>query len=152
IKTEDNPDGKKHILRNRVNNTSFKKCTPMLDTLTTGYLIPLWSDVLVEQTMSGPLINWRVHRDVFGMHDSHAERVERPPGYNQLVFKYISSWIVTTPPGYSILVTSPYGFRKSTPFKVIDAIIDSDTSQHDLTIPCWLEDGFEGIKKEQSAQ
>ena len=43
----DNPDGKKLIVKNALSNTTFKKCTPMLDALTTGYILPLWSDVQV---------------------------------------------------------------------------------------------------------
>jgi hypothetical protein len=44
----DNVDGKKLIINNKgESNATFKKCTPMLDAMITGYIIPLWSDVVV---------------------------------------------------------------------------------------------------------
>ena len=43
------PDGKKMKVKGRETTAMMKKCTPMLDLLTAGYIVPLWSDVLVEQ-------------------------------------------------------------------------------------------------------
>jgi hypothetical protein len=145
VKTPDNPEGKKLSIHNRIANYSFKKCTPMLDTLTSGYLVPLWSDVLIDSTPEGPKISWRVLPDVFEMHGTSAWGVERPPGYSKVVFKYMTQWNIATPPGYSVLITSPYGYRKANPFKIIDAVFDGDKSQHEIILPCWIQEGFEGI-------
>jgi len=124
-------------------NTNFIKCTPMLDALTSGYIFPLWSDVYVKQENGLPNIQWRVSRDVFAIHGKDIG-VEVPNGYSELVFKYCNLWYPRLPKGYSLLVTSPFGYR-NLPFMAIPAIIDADSSPHELNPPLFLRNDFEGI-------
>jgi len=144
VPNEEDPEGKNLILKNKVVNYSFKKCTPMLDALTSGYIIPLWSDVHVRQTKNGPLLTWRSQQEVFLKHGDYSEKVTPPPGYSNYVVKYMNTWIPITPPGYSVLVTSPFGHR-GLPLQAIPAVIDSDKSVLEILPPMWLKDGFEGI-------
>jgi len=32
-------------------NHSWKKCTPMIDAITGGYILPLWADVMIQDTV-----------------------------------------------------------------------------------------------------
>ena len=142
-----NPTGKKLIVENLASNTTFKKCTPMLDVLTAGYIISLYTDIQVRWTNNGPLITWRVQSsNVFTPHGPEAKvpRLEHPTGYSEYVFKYNNTWIPKTPKGYSVLVTAPFGYRQL-PFYAIPAIIDSDKSNLELVPPMWVKEGFEGI-------
>jgi|694.fasta_scaffold120427_2 hypothetical protein len=147
----ENPTGKKIIVENQVSNATFKKCTPMLDALLSGYICTLWADVQVRQQKSidnkfYPKITWRAkyYQGVFQGHQLSSESIPPPTGYSNIVFKYMNTWIPHTPPGYSILVTSPFGYR-DLPFYAIPAIIDSDKSNLELLPPMWLKEGFEGI-------
>ena len=124
-------------------NSSFKKCTPMLDALTSGYIFPLWSDVYVEQKNGMPSITWRVKRDVFQVHGFDIG-VEIPDGYSKLIFKYLNLWYPKMPKGYSILITQPFGYNNSQ-FKAIPGVMDSDLSPHELAPPVYIKEGFEGI-------
>jgi hypothetical protein len=142
--TPDNPDGKKIMLNNKQANTNFKKCTPMLDALTSGYIIPLWTDVLVRQVNGLPEISWRTNRGVFDVHGKPFKDIVTPKGYSDLVFKYGNTWIPITPKGYSIFVYAPLGYNDS-PFRAIPAIIDTDKSNIEFAPPMWIKDGFEGI-------
>jgi len=145
VKSADNPDGNKLIISNRDTNAGPKKCVPMLDAMTTGYIIPLWSDVQVRQTNGLAQITWRLKGgDVFVMQGPGGRDVQPPIGYTTDVVKYLNTWIPITPPGYSVLVTSPLGHR-DLPFHAIPAVIDSDKSQFELTAPMWVKEGFEGI-------
>lgn len=140
-----NPSGKKLILENGASNTTFRMCTPMRDALSAGYIIPLFSDVLVTQTTSGPRITWRTKETaVFQQHGDTALNVEAPAGYTAHVFKYINTWIPKTPPGYSLLVTAPFGYR-NLPFHAVPAILDADKSKLELLPPMWVKSDFEGI-------
>ena len=138
------PEGKNLVLENKVLNSSFKKCTPMLDSLTAGYIIPLWSDVLVTQSYGFPRITWRTGRDIFEVHGEGAGLVTTPFGYQNYVFRYLNTWIPITPPGYSCLITSPFG-HKNLPFHAITGIVDTDKSRLDLSNPGWIKNGFEGV-------
>lgn len=143
-RTEQSPDGKKMFVRNYESNASFKKCQPLLDGLTAGYIFPLWSDVTIEEG-EVPFINWRVkYKPVFELHGDNTLRIDTPSGYNKRVFKYVNLWHLKTPPGYSVLITSPFGYP-DLPFKALTGIIDTDQTTHSITVPVWVKDNFSGI-------
>jgi hypothetical protein len=133
-----------------VSNATYRKCVPMLDALTTGYLIDLFGDVLVRRDGDHVSLTWRTMKDIidlhvpFQLHGTNSQFVSPPPGYSNTVFKYLNTWIPRTPPGYSCLITEPFGYR-DTPFKAIPAVIDTDKSSIDLSFPMWLKAGFEGV-------
>ena len=145
MKSPKNPDGKKLIVSQRTSNAGFKKCVPMLDAMLSGYIIPLWADVQVSYDEKGtPLLNSRTNAQVFQLHGESAREVEPPTGYSNFVYKYVNTWIPITPPGYSVLVTSPFGHR-NLPFQAVPAIVDSDRSTLEIIPPMWLKEGFEGV-------
>ena len=141
-----NPDGSKVIVENFNSNASAKKCVPMLDVLTTGYIFTLFADVQVRRLDKDfARITWLIEgQSVFEEHGESSRLVVPPPGYSTQVFKYINTWIPQTPPGYSCLVTSPFGYR-GLPFHAIPAVVDTDTSTLEIVPPMWIKDDFEGI-------
>ena len=143
-KEPQNPDGKKFILKDRVSNASAKKCQPMLDGLTSGYIISLWADVMVTQGIPFPSIAWRTYVDMFQLHGPTSRLIPPPLGYDQVVFKYINTWIPKTPPGYSVLITSPFGYN-DLPFHAIPAVVDTDRAVQELVFPMWIKSGLEGV-------
>jgi hypothetical protein len=143
-----NPAGK-IIVEDGETNASAKKCIPMLDAMLSGYLIESYADVQVRMvtTQDGsvaPRITWRTKTNVFEPHGKSSELVQPPAGYSNMVFKYLNTWIPITPPGYSCLITPPFGHR-DLPFQAIPAIVDTDKSTLELVFPMWLKEGFEGI-------
>ena len=140
----ENPQGNKLIVRNRMANYGAKKCTPMLDALLSGYVIPLWTDVYVRQVNGRPEINWKTSEDVFSIHQPDSRQLDIPTGYGPDVFKFHNKWLVKTPKNYSVLCTQPSGYR-STPFNAVPAIIDSDKSTLEMLFPVWLKEDFEGV-------
>jgi hypothetical protein len=136
-------DGKLHF-RGRNANVTFKKCVPLLDSLSAGYIIPLWTDVMVEQNNEFPEIYWKTRHDVFSLHGAPSREIPAPTGYDQIVYKYHNCWIPQTPKGYSCLITSPLGYN-DIPFKAIPAVVDTDSSTLELVFPMWVKKDFEGI-------
>lgn len=139
----DDPDGIQ--VKNRTSNATAKKCTPMLDSMTSGYIVSLWSDVLVSsQNNFLPEITWKVRENVFSLHGPSSRDIPPPPGYEPVVFKYHSLFTMTVPSGYSVLVVPPLGHH-DLPFKAIPAIIDADKPTIDVLFPVWIKSGLEGI-------
>jgi hypothetical protein len=136
-------DDKLHV-RKRNANATFKKCTPMLDSLSAGYIIPLWTDVMIEQNDGFPEVYWKTQADPFSLHGEPSREIPAPTGYNPIVYKYLNAWIPQTPKGYSCLIISPFGYNDLT-FKAIPAIVDTDKSTLELVFPMWIKSGFEGI-------
>ena len=141
----DNPEGKHLIVRGKDTNMTPKKCVPMLDAITSGYIVSLYADVQVGRNPDGtPHISWLMDRDVFELHAPSAVLVQPPVGFSRVVFKFINTWVPSTPSGYSCLVTAPFGHR-DLPFHAIPAVIDTDKSVVELSAPVWVREGFEGI-------
>ena len=136
-------DNKLHF-RNRNANTTYKKCVPLLDSLSAGYIISLWADVMIEQNNGFPVIYWKTHSDIFLIHGESSKEIPAPEGYDQIVYKYLNCWIPQTPKGYSCLITSPVGYN-NLPFHAVPAIVDTDRSTLELIFPMWVKKGFEGI-------
>ena len=143
-KTEFDPQDNKLHFRNRNANTTYKKCVPLLDSLSAGYIIPLWADVMIEQNNGFPEIYWKTHSDIFLIHGEFSREIPAPEGYDQIVYKYLNCWIPQTPKGYSCLITSPLGYN-NLPFHAVPAIVDTDRSTLELIFPMWVKKGFEGI-------
>jgi hypothetical protein len=141
---EENPSGNNITVINRESNATAKKCMPMFDGMSSGYIIPLWSDVLISNANGSKDISWRVYPDVFQPHNESSRRIPPPIGYENTVFKYICWFRIKTPPGYSILITPPFG-HYDLPFYAIPAIVDSDKSVIDSNFPCWIKSDLEGI-------
>ena len=139
-----NLDGKTLIVENMFSNASPKKCMPMLDGMTAGYIIPLWSDVLVRRVNGLPEITWKVSRDVFTMHDPESRKIPGPIGYDPQVYKFETYLQIITPPGYSLMVRPPAGHYQL-PFYAVPAVVDTDKNVIDNNFPCWIRSDFEGV-------
>lgn len=145
VKGPNNPDGKKIFINNGLSNATFKKCVPMLDGLTSGYIIPLWLDVQITQPDNAPLINWTAkYQPIFDVHGRDSNKIKAPVGYHEQIFVYRTGWIPQTPKGYSILITHPFGYSDS-PFRALSAVVDSDENKTEISLPVWIQKGFEGI-------
>ena len=142
IKSNENPTGKKIIIENYESNASFKKCTPMLDLLSAGYIFTLQADVLVKIENNFPILNWRLKTKIFEEH--RAQEVEVPNGYNPHAFKFLNPWVPKLPKGYSALITPCFGYPNNI-FRPISEIIDYDKTRHGLFPPGFIINDFEGI-------
>lgn len=142
------PNGEKIIVRHGFSNASPKKCVAMLDSITSGYIIPLWADVQIRSVSDSeylPEIYWRVTKEVFVANSNQgSEMVKAPLGYSSHAYKFQNQWLITTPKGYSINVTPPVG-SDSDVFSAIPAVVDTDKHRAGLFFPVWIKEGFEGI-------
>lgn len=126
-------------------NVTAKRCFPLLDSLTAGYIMPLWADILVTQNVAGPYIKWATNDPVVEAWDSEQSSLyEVPDGFSQTVFKYFHGWVIKTPPGYSCLITHPIGYN-NLPIKTLSGIVDTDSLDTFANSPFLVKEGFEGI-------
>lgn len=147
-----NIDGKRKltVFPSGSSSVTPKMCTPMYDTFSTGYIIPLWADVEVLKVNGVSSLAWRTkimqyepHGGLGNGNDGNTG-LTTPDGYSSVVYKWMNAWDIKTPPGYSCLITDPYA-NENSPFKAIGAIIDTDKSTLSILPPFWVRDDFEGI-------
>jgi hypothetical protein len=125
--------------------STFKRCMPILDVLSAGYIIPLHSDIEVTQVNNEPVITWPFSRPVVEQHMTQkVSGIEIPDGYSNSIFKYMTNWTIKTPPGYSVLITHPFGY-KNLPFHSFSGIVDSDNYYADINTPFAVKNNFSGV-------
>ena len=127
-------------------NVTAKRCFPLLDGITAGYIVTLWSDVLVSKDENGLMsVKWNVEETVFdSWNPQQVSSYEIPEGYASTVLKYMHGWVIETPKGYSCLITHPIGYP-NLPLRTLTGIIDTDSLQTHANSPFVIKDGFEGI-------
>lgn len=125
-------------------NTSatVKRCLPVFDSITAGYLILLPADIYVSQKQGEPYYEWSAF-DLVSFHPT----VQAPnhPAANGFSYpKFMNPWGMKTEPGYSVLFTQP--LHRKAPFTILAGIVDTDTYFAPVNFPFVLNDAtFEGL-------
>lgn len=141
-------------LRSGGTTSTIKRCMPIFDVLTSGYMLSFPTDILIN-TNNPDKIEWSVpismKRFASDMISKHTqEQVSHYPVdtniYHKEVFRILPFWSVQTPPGYSTLFTQPF-HRDGDPFKAFSAIVDTDTFVSDGHLSMHLIKNYEGVIK-----
>jgi hypothetical protein len=123
-----------------------KKCFPLLDGLTSGYILKLWSDILVTKDAQGiQSVKWAVSQPVVEAWPlEQSASYEIPDGFFKGVYKYHHGWIIETPKNYSCLVIHPIGYQ-NLPVRAITGVVDTDRLKTNINAPFVIREDFEGI-------
>ncbi len=131
---------------------TVKRCPPFVDAMTGGFLMPLISDLRVE---NGEFI-WdddlpadegdSFPRGPIGFHDPG--QVQGTPLFDQdrFLIKFHNLWTIEAPEGYAVLFTHPVN-RFDLPFTTLTGLVDCDR-YHDVWIhfPAqWRDENFSGV-------
>jgi hypothetical protein len=131
---------------------TLKRCPPFIDAMTYGFLVPLITDVHVENGM----FSWdhRVPRgsSIIAAHsplDFHDNsQVTGSPFFqeDQVLVKFNSFWTIELPPGYSLLITHPVN-RPDLPFVTLSGLVDADRYRDNfINFPArWPSPDFRGV-------
>lgn len=127
---------------------TIKKCTPVLDALTTGYYLVTKSDIeFVKNEEDSFSINFDMHLSQetkpITMHPY--EQIRGFPTdnvYIEYAFKWSNPYVIKTPPGYSCLFTQPV--NQNLPFLTLTGQVDTDMHPVAVQFPFLMRKGFEG--------
>lgn len=134
---------------NKYRNSTMKKCIPILDSMSTGYIIRNWTDILVTDLEDGGKdFSWSLERPGIKAIEGHSfDQVYNypvPPGFGPEVIKFNNPWHIKTPKGYSCLFIQP-NHRKDLPFQIFSGVVDTDTFPLTINFPAHLKEGFTGL-------
>ena len=131
---------------------TVKRCPPVIDAMTHGFLMPLVDDLRVEDGV----LSW--DRDVPGrglmnysrspidFHDNN--QVIGTPFFDEdrFLIKFTNFWTFELPPGYSLLITHPFN-RRDLPFVTLSGLVDADTYRDNfINFPAfWHDTDFNGV-------
>jgi hypothetical protein len=104
-------------------NGTIKKCIPVFDAMTAGYIIVTNTDLHIKSEDGAPYYRWP-SGDGVAFHP--LEQAKHHPLADGFAFpKWINSWSVETPKGYSSFFLQP--MHRESPFIALAGIIDTDT-------------------------
>jgi hypothetical protein len=131
----------------KITNPSFtphtiKKCIPVFDSITAGYILYTPCDVQVTHEDGLPYYTWS-SRDAIDFHPL----IQAPlhPTKNDAPYpKWINPWAIKTPKGYSTLFVQP--FHRESIFTILPGIVDTDSYTATVNFPFVLNDvNWEGM-------
>jgi len=141
-KSESYPNNNKTPNGKGGSNATIKRCMPVFDAMTSGYLLLLPADVYVSEKDGQPFYQW-VDFDLISFHP--VEQAQLHPTNKKTAYpKFINPWAIKTPPGYSTLFTHP--MHRDLPFTVLPGVVDTDKYTATVNIVFTLNDNkFEGL-------
>jgi len=124
------------------NPSTIKRCMPVFDLIVAGYLIKSPADVFVSSRGGEPYYQWPI-LDVIDFHP--IQQAPNHPDQNGSSYpKWINSWSIKTPKGYSTLFIQPV--HRESVFKILPGLVDTDTYHAPVNFPFVLNDSkFEGL-------
>ena len=133
-----------------INTSTIKRCSPFLDALSVGYIIPLASDVEFHTNEDGSGVDykWLFHKPMVDNHNASQVSASKCP--NPLdprpPMKFLNWWMIKTPPDYSLLFVQPLN-RVEKRFVCYSGMVDYPYYQYEyINFPFFfLEDNFNGI-------
>lgn len=141
-KTDSYVGGKKLPNGEGGNNATVKRCMPVFDAMTAGYLILLPADVYVRQQDGAPFYEW-ANFDLISFHPVEQAPIH-PDSNGHPIPKFINPWAIRTPKGYSTLFLEP--MHRELPFRVMPGVVDTDEYIAPVNILFTLKDvNFEGL-------
>ena len=128
------------------------RCPPFVDAMTSGYLIPLICDVVVE----GGQFFWDIDlppsqsiafpRSPLGFHDP--SQVSDTPLFDadRFLIKFHNLWTIEAPEGYALFFTHPVN-RFDLPFTTLSGLVDCDRYHENwVHFPAhWHDMNFNGV-------
>lgn len=143
-KTDSYMGVKKDLGYDLTTNATIKKCVPVFDALTAGYIIPTYCDLWIKKTDNGQLVYLPS-----GDTSIHFHPIEQAPYHPSMNYhpypKWLNPWGIKTPPGYSSLFLQPVHGGNNF-FTILEGFVDTDTYNAPVNFPFVLNDtNFEGL-------
>jgi hypothetical protein len=122
--------------------STIKKCLPVFDVITAGYLIFTYTDVYVSVKDGVHWFEWPMG-DPLAFHNND-QAPTHPKNNDQSYPKWNNPWGIKTPKGYSCLFIPPT--HRESPFSILEGIVDTDTYDNAVNFPFVMKDTkFEGL-------
>lgn len=123
-------------------SATIKRCMPVLDAITAGYIIESPADVWVSKKDERQWFEW----SDFGLISFHPiEQAPEHPARKPFPYpKWNNPWSITTPKGYSTLFVQP--MHRESVFTILPGVVDTDTYSAPVNFPFVINDpNFEGL-------
>ena len=146
-------EGKKIPTTEGKTRSTIKRCMPVFDSISSGYIIYTHSDIYVSQDITqtengdiikNPFYSWS-STTAIGFHPiEQAPNHPNRNNHNLSYPKFVNPWSIRTPKGYSTLFIQPV--HRESPFTILPGLVDTDVYYPPVNFPFVLNDvNFEGL-------
>jgi len=135
-------DGLKEPNGDGTTKSTIKRCMPVFDTITAGYIITSPADVWISAKEGKQHFEWS-NFSLIGFHP--IEQAPEHPARNIYPYpKWNNQWAIKTPKGYSCLFVQP--FHRESVFTILPGIVDTDEYFAPVNFPMVINDpDFKGL-------
>jgi hypothetical protein len=138
------PSGKKAPTLDGTPYATVKKCMPLWDMMTAGYILETPYDIYVRQIDGQPYFQWGEMEAIAFQHMDQFQNHPYSRDINYAV-RIVIPWSIKTPAGWSIMVMEPQ-HREPGPIACASGIVDTDTFSLPFNMFLKLRDpNFEGM-------
>lgn len=127
---------------------TVKKCMPVLDAMSLGYVIPMQCDVHFLTNHDRSMINVTNPPNMRGVefHDIKQLGGKTAPGYPAPAVKFINYWVIKTKPGWSTMVLPLINqFDENALFTCMSGLVDTDRYPKEINFPAiWHAPNYDG--------
>lgn len=135
--------------------STVKRCMPIFDAMTAGYILSAPVDIYLDATnpekltYQVPATMATFKSDIFATHDrrQYSNMPIDENIYHKDLLRIMPFWIVSTAKGYSTMFLNPTHSDPS-PLTAVPGIIDTDAYPSDGHLSFIVEKGFKGIIKQ----
>lgn len=138
------PDG------NGSTTSTIKRCMPVFDAISSGYIIPTYTDLYVSPQKDEDGKFLKTWYEWSGLEPIHWHPIVQAPehpnrnGHELAYPKWMNPWSIKTPKGYSCLFVQP--FHRESEFTILPGVVDTDTYTAPVNLPFVLNSmDFDGI-------
>ena len=125
-------------------SATIKRCMPVWDMMTAGYIMETPYDIYVRQTLDGPYFQWGANDAIAFQHVDQFQNHPYSRDINYAV-RIVIPWSIKTPKGWSVIVIEPQHHEPS-PITCTSGIIDTDDYSLAFNMFLKLRDpNFEGM-------
>jgi hypothetical protein len=129
---------------------TIKKCIPVLDALTSGYVLKTNFDIYYEYDENENRSRFEFDKKYIenmpqiSMHNYEQIRgIQMTDDYLDYAYKFSNPYVIKTPPGYSCIFTNP--FNQTRPFYTLTGVVDTDLHELAVQFPFLIKKSFKGI-------
>lgn len=144
VSTELAKDAKFRINNNLNTTKTIKGCQPVLDYMSTGYIIRAHAQILITpENLGKPFVDGQKDfwwQSTVARLEAHAytQCPVTMDGNKNRYMKYMNPWIIKVPVGYSCMFYQPHYFLEER-FKFMPGIVDCDTYDTIVTFPGYIK-------------
>lgn len=137
-------DNSKKPLGNGFTSSTIKRCMPVFDAITAGYILYTQVDVFISQRDGQPWYEWPAYEPIQFHPIEQAPTHPQNKGHLISYPKWINPWSIKTPKNYSCLFIQPV--HRESVFTILPGFVDTDKYDAPVNFPFVLNDvTFEGL-------